>query len=135
MGKRQDKHLLEHNPFVQDPIGWTDSPKDDLSHEVMDCVWTILHKANLNARKRKIVWADGQKLSINQSVKRIHADHPSFALELIETHLIGWLTQVSVSPAYSEQQLAQLNRLTEKWIETHENQAEPAEKRARTHHS
>ena len=105
---------MENNPLVEDSIGWMDSPEDDLSDKVMDCVWTLLETANLNASKRKRVWADGKKLSINQCVKRIHADHPGFALALIETHLIGWLSQVLVSPTYSEQQMAELNRLTEK---------------------
>ncbi len=135
MGKRQDKHPFESNPLVEDSIGWTDSPDDELSNEVMDSVWTMLDKANLNARKRKIVWAEGQKMSINQSIKRIHAAHPSFALELIESHLIGWLRQVLVSPYHSEQQLGELNRLTEKWIEAHQSHAVTAQKRARTRHS
>ena len=135
MGKRQDRNPLVNSRFVEDSIGWTDSPEDELSDEVMDTVWTVLEKASINARKRKIIWADGQKLSINLSVKRIHADHQSFPLELIEIQLIAWLAQVMVSPYHSEQQLDELNRLTEKWIEAHERQAAAAQEGARTRHS
>ena len=135
MSKRRDGNPLENSRFVEGPTGWGDSPDDELSDQVMDAVWTILEKANVNARKRKIIWADAQKLSINQSVKRIYADYPTFPIEVIETHLIGWLEQVLVSPYHSQEQLDELNRLTDKWIETHDSQAEVAQKRARTRHS
>jgi hypothetical protein len=55
MGKRQDRNPLVNSRFVEDSIGWTDSPKDELSDEVMDTVWTVLEKASINARKRKII--------------------------------------------------------------------------------
>jgi hypothetical protein len=135
MSKRQDRIPLENSRLVEDSIGWTDSPEDALSDQVMDAVWTVLEQASINARKRKIIWADGQKLSINQSVKRIHADHQGSSLELIEFHLLGWLEQVVVSPFHSEEQLAELNRLIGKWIEAHERQAEEAQERTRTRHS
>jgi hypothetical protein len=38
-------------------------------------------------------------------------------------------------PDYSEEQLDELDRLTEKWIDDHERQAEAARKRVRTPHS
>ena len=136
MGKREDKNALaDHRFVVDDFVGWTQSPEDELSDEVMDTVWTVLEKASINARKRKINWADGQKLTINQSVKRIQADHPQFPLALIETHLIGWLEQVFISPYLSDQQLDELNRLTGRWIEAYESQAEAAQEGARTRHS
>jgi hypothetical protein len=38
---------------------------------------------------RTIVWADGKRLSIEQSAERIHAAHPGPARDLIETHVSG----------------------------------------------
>ena len=81
MGKRQDHGPLGNSHFVDDSVGWTKSPNDELSDEAKDTVWTILEKASINARKRKIIWPDGQKLSINLSVRRIHAAHQRFPLE------------------------------------------------------
>jgi hypothetical protein len=75
MGKRQDRNPLVNSRFVDDSIGWTDSPEDELSDEVMDTVWTVLEKASINARKRKIIWADGQKLSINLC-RQTHSRRP-----------------------------------------------------------
>ena len=98
MGKRQDKHPLADNPLVDDFFGSMDSPEDALSDAVMNTVWTILEKADVDARKRKIVWQDGQRLSITESALRIHADYPDFPIALIDTHLTAWLEMEFVPP-------------------------------------
>ena len=112
-----------------------DSPEGERSGEALDTVWPLLEKAGMDAKHRKIIWEDGQRLSITESVQRIHAQHPDLPLELIETHLIGWLEMEFAPPTYSQKQLDELDRLTEKWIEDHERQAEAARKRGRTRHS
>ena len=135
MGKRHEKHPFEDNPFLQGFVDWMDSPKGNLSSEVSEAVWMLLEKTNVDAKNRKIIWEDGKRLSITESVQRIHADYPDFALELIETHLIGWLEMEYAPPTYSQKQLDELDRLTEKWIEDHERQANAGRKRVRTRHS
>jgi hypothetical protein len=135
MGKRQEKHPFEDNPFVEDFLDWMDSSEGEHSNEVLDTVWTLLEKADVDAKKRKIIWLDGQRLSIAESVHRIHADYPDFPLDLIETHLIGWLEMEFAPPTYSQKQLDELDQLTEKWITDHERQADAAQKRGKTRHS
>ena len=130
MGKRQQKH-----PLVDGFLGWMDSPEGELSGEVSDTVWMLLGKADVDAKNRKIIWEDGKKLSIAESVQRIHADCPDFPLEMIESHLIGWLEVEFAPPNYSEKQLDELDRLIEKWIDAHERQAEAPRKQLRTRHS
>jgi hypothetical protein len=135
MGKQHDQHPFEDNPFLEGLAGWMDSPAGELSSEVLDAVWTLLEKVDVDAKQRKIIWEDGQRLSITESVQRIHAGCPDFPLELIETHLIGWLAMDFVPPSASPEQLDELDRLTESWIEDHERRAEAARKRGRTRHS
>ena len=112
-----------------------DSPEGELSSEVSDFVWMLLETADVNAKRRKIIWDDGKTLSITESAQRIHADYPNFPLEMIEEHLIGWLEMEYAPPTYSQKQLDELDRLTEKWIDDHERQAEAAQKRGKTRHS
>ena len=119
MFKRLKQRLLERF-LVDDSSGWSDIPDDPLSIQATQTVSDMLDKATLNPRKRKIIWPDGQKLSINLSVKRIHDQHPAFALDQIEANVIDWLLQVIPSATYDEQQLTELNRLTQKWINTYE---------------
>jgi hypothetical protein len=135
MGKRQQKHPFEDNPFLEGLGDWMDSPEGELSSEVSEAVWMLLEKVDVDAKHRKLIWEDGERLSITESVQRIHADYPAFPLELIETHLIGWLEMDFAPPTYSQEQLDELDRLTEKWIEDHERQARAERKRGRTRHS
>ena len=135
MGKRHEKRLFEDHPFLEDFAARMDSPEGELASEVSNTVWMLLENADVDAKDRQIIWEDGQRLSITESVQRIHADCPDFPFELIETHLIGWLEMEFAPPTYSQEQLDQLDRLTEKWIDDHERQAEVARKRGRTRHS
>ena len=135
MGKQHDKHPFEDNPFLEGFAGWMDSPEGELSSEVLDAVWMLLEKVDVDAKNRKIIWEDGKRLSITESVQRIHAACPDFPLDLIETHLIGWLEMEFAPPTSSQEQLDELDRLTENWIEDHERRAEAARKRGRTRHS
>jgi len=135
MGKRHDKHPFEDNCFLDGFLDWMDSAEGELSSEVSDAVSMLLEKADVDARNRKIIWDDGRALSITESVQRIHADYPQFPFALIEAHLIGWLEMEFAPPTYSQTQLDELDRLTEKWIEDHERQANAQQKRGRTRHS
>ena len=135
MGKRQAQHPFADNPFLDGFSQWMGSAEGALSGEVLDAVWMLLETADVDAKKRKIIWQDGNRLSIPESVQRIHADHPDFPPELIEAHVIGWLEMEFAPPDYSAARLEELDRLTEKWVDDHERQAEAARKRARTRHS
>jgi len=135
MGKRPDKHPFEDNAFLDGFLEWMGSAEGEQSGEVSDAVWGLLEKADVDAKKRKIIWEDGKRLSISESVQRIHADRPDFPPELIEEHVIGWLEMEYAPPNYSEKQLDELDRLTEKWIDDHERQADAAQKSGRTRHS
>jgi hypothetical protein len=135
MGKRQPKHLFEDNPFLDGFAEWMGSAEGELAGEALDVVWMLLETAEVDANKRKIIWEDGKRLSIAESVQRIHADYPDFPPELIEEHLIGWLQMEYAPPDYSDKQLDELDRLTDQWIDDHEQQAEAAGKRGRTPHS
>jgi len=119
MGKRHEKHPLEDKPFVDDFVDWMGSHEGQLSSEVSDVVWIVLKEADVDAKHRKIIWQDAQRLSIAESVKRIHAAYPHFALDLIEDHLIGWLEMGFAPPSYSQEQLDELDQLTEMWVEDH----------------
>lgn len=119
VGKRREKHPLEDNPFVEDFLGWMDSSEGQQSIEALDIVWPLLEKADVDAKRRKIIWEDGQRLSITQSVQRIHADYPDLPPDLIESKVISWLESGFAPESYSPQQLDELDRLSEKWIENH----------------
>ena len=109
----------EGNPFVDELLEWMDSPEGQLSIEAMDLVFALLENVQVDAEARKLLWADGERLSIDASVKRIHAKHPEVPAELIEDKLISWLEMDYEPAGATQQQLDELDRLTEEWIDDH----------------
>ena len=84
MGKRQEKHPFEDNPFLDDFLEWMGSAEGERSGEVADAVWMLLEKADVDAQQRKIIWEDGNRLTIDESMQRIHADHPDLGESLLQ---------------------------------------------------
>ena len=111
--------VWENNPFVDEFLEWVESPQGELSAEASEVTRDALRDVVVDAIDRKLVWSDGQRLSIDASVQRIHHEYPQLPIELIDTHLTGWL-EMDFAPAhYSRAQLDELDRLTEAWIDDH----------------
>jgi hypothetical protein len=96
------------------------SEADEFSLCALDTVSSMLERADVDAKRRKIIWEDGQRLSISQSAERIRADHPDLPLELIESKVISWLQMEFAPETYSQDKLDELDRLTEKWVDDYE---------------
>ncbi|MBA2678928.1 MAG: hypothetical protein H0U76_11115 [Ktedonobacteraceae bacterium] len=109
----------ESNPFFDGLLEWMASPDGELSIDTMDTVFALLENVDLDAQDRKLIWADGSRLSIDKSVQRIHADYPELPAGLIEEKVISWIEMGYAPEHYSEQQLDELDRLTELWIDDH----------------
>ena len=118
---------FEDNPVIDGFLEWMDAPEGQQSIEALDLVFDALEHAGVDARQRKIVWADGKRLSIEQSAERIHAGHPDVACDLIETHVLGWLESCAPE-SYSERQLEELDRLIEPWLDDYERTSRAARK-------
>ena len=109
--------IFENNPFIEGFAEWMDSSEGELFDEVRELTWQSLKNVEVDASDRTFIWDDGKRLSIDQSVQRIHADYPQLPLDLIETQLIGWLEMEFAPKSYSREQLDELDRLTEEWID------------------
>jgi len=134
MGKQRQKHPFEDNAFIEGLFDWMDSPEGQVATEVSDTLWELLENVQLDARRRKLIWPDAKRLSLEQSVQRIQKEYPHFPREPIESFLISWLEQYAPE-TFSQEQLDELDRLTEQWIDDYERQPKTAKKRARTRHS
>jgi len=111
--------IFENNPFIEGFAEWMDSSEGELFDEVRELTWQSLKNVEVDASDRTFIWDDGKRLSIDESVQRIHADYPQLPLDLIETQLIGWLEMEFAPKSYSREQLDELDRLTEEWIDDH----------------
>lgn len=61
MGKRRAKPAFEDNPVIDDFLEWMGAPEGQQSIEALDLVFDALAHAGVDARQRKIVWADGKR--------------------------------------------------------------------------
>jgi hypothetical protein len=127
MGKRRAKTAFEDNPVIDGFLEWMDAPEGQQSIEALDLVFAALDHAGVDARQRKIVWADGKLLSIEQSAERIHAEHPGVPRDLIEAHVLGWL-ESCVPESCSEDEIEELDRLIEPWLDDYERRSRAASK-------
>jgi len=126
MNKEYGGSIWENNPFIDGLFEWMDSPRGQLSDEVREATWHRLENVDVDATQRQLIWDDGKRLCIDESVQRILGDNPDFPVELIETHLIAWLEMEFVPKTYSQEQIDELDRLTEKWVNDHYSQRQTA---------
>jgi hypothetical protein len=125
MGKKRELRIFDDNPFIEGFLEWMVSPDGQAAGEVSDLVCATLEHAGVDARRRKIIWPDGKRLSIEQSAERIEAEHPDTPRELIENSLCNWLENC-VPESFSERQIAELDLLVGPWIRDHERKSSTA---------
>lgn len=85
------------------------------SEQVLLAVLDALEKASVDPLDRKIVWADASRLSVEETVRRIHA-RCGMPLDAIESHVIGWLEMIYEPHGLTEHQMEEFELLIEQWI-------------------
>lgn len=85
------------------------------SEQVLLEVLAALENASVDPLERKIVWADASRLSVEETVRRIHAQS-GMPLDGIESHVIGWLEMIYEPQGLNEHQMEEFELLMEQWI-------------------
>ena len=120
--KPLEKELSQIMEFIDDPFDPMCSPEADLYSEVREALWPLLDALHVDAKKRKIIWPDGKSLRLDESVQKIHTDYPDFPRQIIESRLISWLEMDYAPESYTPEQLDELDRLTERWVDELDDQ-------------
>ena len=123
----KDQHPFEDNPIGDDFLDWMGSSEGQDSIEALDVVFGALDHVDVDARRRKIIWPDGKRLSIEESAARLHAEHPDMSRNLIETHVFGWLENCAPE-SYTDEQMEEFDRLMQPWLEDYERKRSAGEK-------
>ncbi len=79
--------------------------------EVLDA----LERASVDARERRIVWPDGSRLSIEDTARKIRSESGA-PLDMVQSHVVGWLEMTYEPEAPDEDQLEEFDREIELWI-------------------
>ena len=86
-----------------------------LSEQALFEVLDALAEASVDPHERKIIWADGAHLSIEDTARRIHSEH-GMSLDKIQSHVVGWLEMIYEPRGLTEQQMEEFEMLIERWI-------------------
>ena len=130
-----EDNVFANNPFLEGLLEWRDSPEGEQWMEISDALWGLLEDVQLDAKQRKFIWPDAERLDLEQSVQHIQKHYPNFAQDQIEEFLIGWIEAGYDPENYSQGQLDELDRLTEQWIVDQMRQSKTSKKGKRTRHS
>src|ERR1700758_3978535 len=123
MGKQRKEHpqdnVFENKPFIEEYSDWIDSPEGELWTEICDALEDLLEDVQLDVKQRQFIWPDADRLDLEQSVQRIHEQYPDFPCDKIEEFLIDWIEMGYAPENYTQAQLDELERLTERWVADH----------------
>jgi hypothetical protein len=133
--------IFANNPFIEGLFEWMDSPEGQQSIAVRDVLWDLLEGVQVDAKQRQLIWpgakrtARKERLDLDQSVQRIQKMCPEFPGGEIEEFLLDWIDMGYDPENYSQAQLDELDKLTERWVADHRRKAKTSKKHKRTRHS
>jgi hypothetical protein len=105
--------------LLEDFLEWMGTREGLKSMEALDGVFNGLEGATVEASERKIIWPDGQRLSIEQSVERIHKNS-GLDRQAILSHLIGWLQMEYEPEGLDADQMQRFENQIDAWIAKYE---------------
>jgi Xaa-Pro aminopeptidase len=108
------------NGFMEGFFKWLESEDGQESLEAVDYVFEALEGADLDIAGRKILWADGQELTIDESVRKIHKQ-TGMNTEAIQSHVIGWLEMGYVPKGLNDEQMELFESQIDAWIDGYQN--------------
>src|ERR1700747_3108790 len=105
MGRPRKKHpeeesIFANNPFIEGFFEWMDSPEGEKHLEIYDVLSKLLEDVHLDARERKVIWPDAERLDIEQSVQRIQKLYRNFPHDEIQEFMIDWIALVHEPETY-----------------------------------
>ena len=83
-----------------------DSEEIQLAFEVQDVLQERLIQADLKPKAREIIWEDGQRLCLRDSIQRLGQQCPQYPFEMLERQFTVW-SEHFPPQYYSQAQLAE----------------------------
>ena len=110
---------VPQNDFCEGFRQWLDSEEGQTSREALEAVSAALEDADVDTLKRRIIWADGNRLTIEQTAARIQNESGA-DLKSITSHVVGWLEMNFEPKGLDEKQMEIFEAQIEAWIQEYE---------------
>ena len=94
--------IFANNPFLDGIFEWMDSPEGQQCIELRDVLWNLLEDVLLDAKQRKLIWPDAERLDLEQSIQRVQKKYPDFPRDEVEEFLLDWIDMGFDPENYSE---------------------------------
>ena len=98
---------------------WLKSEEGLESIDALDCVHSALDGASVDILEKKIIWSDGERLTIEQSAEKIHRE-TGMRQDAIISHIIGWLQMEYVPEGHDDEQMELFESQINEWLEDYE---------------
>lgn len=105
--------------FIEGFAQWLESEEGLESLDAVDCVYNALDGASVDIAEKKIIWSDGQRLTIEQSAERIRRGM-NLGQDTIVNRVIGWLQMGYVPEGLDDQQMEMFESQINAWLEDYE---------------
>ena len=97
---------------------WVESFPDGLYDAAREIILQSVERVErLDPVNRRLFWDDGKALSFDESVQRIGASYPELSVELIRSHLVGWLEMGELPGDIPSEQMDEMDELVTAWAE------------------
>lgn len=109
------------SPLFEDFFDDLDSEQNELALEARYTLCQLLNRADVDAKAREIIWSNGERLSIRQSIQRLSQGCPQYRFEMVELQFVFWLMEFSPE-SNSQAQSDEYEALTERWLDEYSRQ-------------
>jgi hypothetical protein len=111
--------------FLGGFVDWLGTDDAEVSMAAIDAIAVSFEGADVDLDERRIVWKDGNRLTIDESAERIHKE-TGVDLEAIKIHIVCWLEMSFVPKDFDEVQMAAFESRISEWIESYEGEQKSA---------
>lgn len=98
---------------------WLETEAGEDAMQAIDDVAAAFEGADVDIHERRIIWADGERLTINESAKRIQ-EYSEVPLKVIKWHIVLWLQMDFVPQGLNEEQMQGFETQIDDWIHDYE---------------
>lgn len=109
------------SPLFDDIFDDLDSEENELALEARYTLGQLLNRADVDAKAREIIWSNGERLSIRESIERLCQGCAQYRFEMVELQFVFWLMEFSPE-SNSQAQSDEYEALTERWLDEYSRQ-------------
>lgn len=103
-----------------DFFDWLESDDGEVALQAVDDIQMALAGASVDINNRKIIWADGERLSIDQSAEKIKSIS-TVDIKSLKDHIVLWLEMDFVPEDLNHKEMEIFEKQIDQWIKDYKS--------------